>query len=164
VGLAVAEALDPFLRSPIQLKWPNDLMLGERKVGGILCEARWQGEALGWVAVGLGINVRNPLPGDISEKATSLQAEQPAVAPEDVGQPAVDALRAVDLGADRLSAAELVRFAGRDWLNGRALRAPASGLAAGIRDDGALLVRRPDGSVVAARSGPVELAAVSSPR
>src|SRR5215218_3522258 len=37
VGLAVAEALDHLVPRPIQLKWPNDLMLGEQKVGGILC-------------------------------------------------------------------------------------------------------------------------------
>ena len=76
VGLAVAEALDDLVPHPVQLKWPNDLMLGERKVGGILCEARWQGHTLGWVAVGVGMNVRNAVPQELTEVATALASER----------------------------------------------------------------------------------------
>ena len=65
VGLAVARALDPYVPTPVRLKWPNDLMHDGRKLGGILCEARWQGAALGWIAVGVGLNVRNPVPGGV---------------------------------------------------------------------------------------------------
>ena len=46
-GLAVAELLETLgAEGRIALKWPNDLMLDDRKCGGILCEARWQGAAL----------------------------------------------------------------------------------------------------------------------
>ncbi len=63
VGLAVSGALEaacPGTR--LALKWPNDLVLTDRKVGGILCEARWQGGAPGWVAVGLAnlVNILDP--------------------------------------------------------------------------------------------------------
>jgi BirA family biotin operon repressor/biotin-[acetyl-CoA-carboxylase] ligase len=164
VGLVVAEALDHLVRRPLQLKWPNDLMLGERKVGGILCEARWQGHTLGWVAVGVGMNVRNPVPRELTGVATALASEKSALTLEDVVQPIVSALRRLDLGADRLTPAELKRFAWRDWLSGRDIRAPAAGRAAGLREDGALLVRPAQGDEIPLRSGSVELAAVSHPR
>ena len=161
VGLAVAEALDDLVPRPVQLKWPNDLMLGERKVGGILCEARWQGHTLGWVAVGVGMNVRNAVPQELKEVATTLASERPALTVEDMVQPIVSALRGLDLGADRLTPGELKRFGRRDWLSGRDLRAPAAGRAAGLREDGALLVRPAEGGEIPLRSGSVKLAAVS---
>src|SRR4051794_10686215 len=57
LGLHVAEALESVAPGlGVMLKWPNDLMVSDRKLGGILCEARWQGESLAWVAAGLGLN------------------------------------------------------------------------------------------------------------
>ncbi|MGH7734654.1 MAG: biotin--[acetyl-CoA-carboxylase] ligase, partial [Gemmatimonadales bacterium] len=65
VGLAVAIALEAETRIPsIRLKWANDLMLADRKLGGILCEARWRGDRLAWITVGIGINVTNTLSPD----------------------------------------------------------------------------------------------------
>jgi BirA family transcriptional regulator, biotin operon repressor / biotin---[acetyl-CoA-carboxylase] ligase len=162
-GLAVAEALDGIVSRPLRLKWPNDLMLGERKVGGILCEARWQGHTLSWVTVGVGLNVRNAVPEELADGATALASEQRDITVDDVTQPIVSALRRLDLGPDRLSPAELQRFGRRDWLSGRDLRAPVAGRAAGLRDDGALLVDSTRGEV-SLRSGSVELAAVSHSR
>src|SRR5947207_8593825 len=60
VGLAVADAVDTLLgRLETRLKWPNDVLLAERKLAGILCEGRWQGEALQWLAVGVGVKECN---------------------------------------------------------------------------------------------------------
>jgi BirA family biotin operon repressor/biotin-[acetyl-CoA-carboxylase] ligase len=164
VGLAIADAVEPFVSCPIQLKWPNDLMLGERKVGGILCEARWQGGTLGWVAVGIGLNVRNHIPTELRRHAVSLNQERAEITIEDIVGPIVTALRRVDLRAERLSAVELSQFARRDWLSGREIRAPLSGTVVGLSDDGALLVRTAAGSATPLRSGSVELAAVSHTR
>jgi len=161
VGLAVADALEPLLSSPIQVKWPNDLMLGERKVGGILCEARWQGGALGWVAVGVGVNVRNRVPKELSEAAVSLAQVRPEITIDDALVPIVAALRTIDLRAERLSAVELDRFAERDWLSGREIGAPVRGRVRGLGEDGALLVQTADRSEIPLRSGSVELAVVS---
>jgi BirA family biotin operon repressor/biotin-[acetyl-CoA-carboxylase] ligase len=155
--------LDLLVPRPLRLKWPNDLMLGERKVGGILCEARWQGDTLSWVAVGVGLNVRNAVPDELAEVATALAAEQPAITVDQLVHPVVAALRRLDLGADRLMNEEIQRFGRRDWLSGRDLRAPIAGRAAGVRDDGALLVHSTRGEVPL-RSGSVELAAVSHSR
>jgi BirA family biotin operon repressor/biotin-[acetyl-CoA-carboxylase] ligase len=164
VGLAVAEALEAFTPRPVELKWPNDLMLSGRKLGGVLCEARWQGESLGWIAAGLGMNVRNPIPDDLCTVAISLAAEQPEVTPEAIAPAIVAALRGLDLGAGQLSEGELAQFTRRDWLRGRAVSEPVLGTVAGLREDGALLVRTADGSDVSLRTGPVQLAAVSHSR
>jgi BirA family transcriptional regulator, biotin operon repressor / biotin---[acetyl-CoA-carboxylase] ligase len=164
VGLVVAETVEPLAGQPVGLKWPNDLMLAGRKLGGVLCEARWQGDTLGWIAVGLGMNVRNRVPPELSSIAVSLAAACPDVTPEGLAGPVVAALQRLDLNAGRLTRDELARFARRDWLLGRAVREPLAGTVAGIQDDGALLVRPPRGADVPLRSGPVELAAVSHSR
>lgn len=53
-GLAAAAAVEARVpaATPIALKWPNDLYRDGRKLGGILCEARWQGDRLAWIVVG----------------------------------------------------------------------------------------------------------------
>jgi len=164
VGLAVARALDPHVPTAVCLKWPNDLMLEGRKLGGILCEARWQGEALGWIAVGVGLNVRNPVPSELRETAVSLAELEPDVQLETVLDSVSAAIRALDLGAERLSPRELELFAARSWLDGREIREPLAGVVAGLNDDGALRVRTPQGSHVSLRHGSVELADVSPTR
>lgn len=160
VGLAVAEAIQGRVSKPLQLKWPNDLMLESRKVGGVLCEARWQGETLGWVAVGVGLNIRNPIPDELSAGAVALSEFTPGITVEEIAEPVLAALRALDLGIGRLSPGELDRFTGRNWLRGRTIREPVAGEVTGVGEDGALLVRTPAGSGVSLRSGTVELAAV----
>jgi BirA family biotin operon repressor/biotin-[acetyl-CoA-carboxylase] ligase len=163
-GMAVAEAVQTLMPKPLQLKWPNDLMLDDRKVGGVLCEARWQGDSLGWIAVGVGMNVRNRVPEDLDSVAISLADEQPAITPEIIAPPVLEGLRQLDLGAGHLSGPELKQFARRDWLRGRELLQPVAGTAAGLGEDGALLVRTSLGSEVPIRSGPVQLAAISHSR
>jgi BirA family biotin operon repressor/biotin-[acetyl-CoA-carboxylase] ligase len=163
-GMAVAEAAQTLMPKPLQLKWPNDLMLEGRKVGGVLCEARWQGDSLGWIAVGVGMNVRNRISEELGSGAISLADEQPDITPDVIAPLVLAALRQLDLSAGHLSGPELKQFARRDWLRGRQLLAPVAGTAAGLREDGALLVRTSIGSEVPIRSGPVQLAAVSHSR
>lgn len=159
VGLAVAAAIESLVSRPIYLKWPNDLMLEERKLGGILCEARWQGGALGWVAAGVGLNVRNPIPEELSRVAVSLVQIQSDITLESVGDRIAAALHKLDLRGEHLSPPELDHFGRRDWLSGREIREPMIGKVAGVQRDGALLVRTPSGSDIPLRSGSVELAA-----
>jgi BirA family biotin operon repressor/biotin-[acetyl-CoA-carboxylase] ligase len=159
IGLAVTEvmaALGPGV--PVEIKWPNDLMVGDRKLGGILCEARWQGASLAWVVAGVGINVANPIPPELRGMATSLAERLHGITPQ-VIEPAVAAgLRALDTSTERLRPSEQSALRQRDWLYGRHLLAPVSGIAQGIADDGALLVRRSGGEIVSVRAGTVELA------
>jgi BirA family biotin operon repressor/biotin-[acetyl-CoA-carboxylase] ligase len=158
VGLAVAAALDRCVPIQVRLKWPNDLMLDGRKLGGILCEARWQGAALAWVAVGVGLNIRNPVGPELRGGAVSLVELDPTIALEDVLEPVSAAIAALDLGRERLSPAELDLFAARSWLEGREIQQPLAGVVAGLDDDGALRVRTSEGAHVSLRQGSIELA------
>lgn len=55
-ALGLAEALEALGLHP-QIKWPNDVLLGGRKTAGILVEAAWDGDRLGALVVGVGVNV-----------------------------------------------------------------------------------------------------------
>ncbi|HRK01054.1 MAG TPA: biotin--[acetyl-CoA-carboxylase] ligase [Oligoflexia bacterium] len=50
-------AIDLGLAERLRLKWPNDLYVGTSKIGGILCESRFQGSELAGVVVGIGLNL-----------------------------------------------------------------------------------------------------------
>ena len=158
IGLAVAAAIEavvPAVR--LGIKWPNDVMLGERKLGGVLCEARWQGDALGWVASGIGINVTNPLPAEVEGSAVRLDSVAPAVTVDQLIEPITAALRRLPLETDRMDPAELADFQGRDWLQGKALVEPKPGIARGISNDGALVIEQANGKMVSVRAGRILL-------
>jgi BirA family biotin operon repressor/biotin-[acetyl-CoA-carboxylase] ligase len=131
-----------------ELKWPNDLYLADRKLGGILVEARWQGDAPAWVTVGVGLNLTNPLPADAVPPATSTEAAGWTPDPR-VLAPAGAA--AVLEGASRsgpLAEFELAAFAVRDWLRGRRTERPAPGRVVGVAPTGRLLVAADRGGVI----------------
>ena len=82
-GVAVVDALFE-LGLESKLKWPNDIMVSNRKLGGILCESRIQGKILEWVVIGIGLNINdleNELPKELQatsffmEKSSSTQRE-----------------------------------------------------------------------------------------
>ena len=163
LGLAAAAALDTFAGDgAVTLKWPNDLMLGERKLGGILCEARWQGDAPAWIAAGIGVNVRNTPPDDARLPAARLADQLPAVTTDEVLERIVAAARGVEAAAAELTAADLAAYAARDWLRGRTISEPLAGTAVGVDADGALLVRVADGTLDRVRAGTVVPGGVAS--
>ena len=69
VGVAAAEALAPFVPG-LRLKYPNDLMLDGRKLGGILVDSAADGARLAWLVIGIGINIAE----------APVLAEQPTIA------------------------------------------------------------------------------------
>jgi BirA family biotin operon repressor/biotin-[acetyl-CoA-carboxylase] ligase len=72
-GLAAAEAIHAVCGLAIDLRWPNDLLIGPRKVGGILVEAKNSGSAVDFAVVGVGINVhQRTFEAGLSTPATSL--------------------------------------------------------------------------------------------
>jgi len=78
VPIAVArwtrEALKEACGVAAELKWPNDLYVGRRKLAGVLSEARTQGETA-YVAVGIGVNVRGDGASLGLPRATTLEEE-----------------------------------------------------------------------------------------
>jgi BirA family transcriptional regulator, biotin operon repressor / biotin---[acetyl-CoA-carboxylase] ligase len=75
-GLAAAEAIRAVAGLTVDLRWPNDLLLGPRKVGGILAESKISGGSVDFAVVGIGINVhQRAFDSDLSATATSLDLE-----------------------------------------------------------------------------------------
>ena len=157
VGLVLADVVDEFVgRARTRLKWPNDVLIDERKIAGILCEGRWQGEALQWLGVGIGINVANDIPPELAERAIALREHVPDVTRLDVLDRLVPALLPLTTHHAPLTESECSAFAQRDWLRGRQIRSPIPGRAVGVRPDGALLVDTGAGTTMV-REGHVEL-------
>lgn len=75
-GVAVREAILRATGLAAELKWPNDVIVGRRKLAGILSEGHAIGAPDQTVLVGVGINVRAAAhPGPIAARATSLESE-----------------------------------------------------------------------------------------
>jgi BirA family biotin operon repressor/biotin-[acetyl-CoA-carboxylase] ligase len=76
-AVAVAEALETEGAAP-SIKWPNDVLLRERKVAGLLVDASWEGERLSYAVMGIGVNVLEgsaPPDARVDYPATSLEHE-----------------------------------------------------------------------------------------
>lgn len=75
-GLAATEAIGEWCERA-RVKWPNDVLIDGRKVAGILCEMGMDGERLGHVVLGIGVNLNiavEDFPDDLRDKAGSLMA------------------------------------------------------------------------------------------
>ncbi len=75
---AVVQAIRNITQIPALIKWPNDVIIGGRKVSGILTEMRTEKKLIDFVVVGIGVTVNIPrkrLPAEIMDVATSLSAE-----------------------------------------------------------------------------------------
>jgi BirA family biotin operon repressor/biotin-[acetyl-CoA-carboxylase] ligase len=149
VGLAVASLLDPLLdpATRVALKWPNDLFLHDRKVGGVLAEARWQGPLLAWMVIGVGLNLSNDLSAELHGVAIRLADTGATTALPDLADAVASGVSAAARTAPPLSAEELLAFAARDWLLGRPIVHPVAGIAAGITPGGRLRIRTSSGSI-----------------
>ncbi len=143
VGLAVGAALAA-LGVEVRLKWPNDIVLRDRKAGGILCEARSGMAGGGWVAVGVGLNVRSPVPSEVADQAAALGDVRPDLTRVAVLEALLPRLQQLDDGPT-LSEAERRGYRERDWLAGREVVQPVAGRVAGVDADGALVVETGDG-------------------
>lgn len=138
VGLRMARVLERWTDAPVQLKWPNDVLVGGRKLGGILIEARWREQRLEWVAIGVGINITPP--DDVPGAAHLTNAPRRTLLAE-----LIPALRAAASARGPLTAQELAAFAERDYARGRRCVAPGSGVVLGISEAGELLVQTAGG-------------------
>jgi BirA family transcriptional regulator, biotin operon repressor / biotin---[acetyl-CoA-carboxylase] ligase len=75
-GLAAADAIHAVSGLAVDLRWPNDLLIGPRKTGGILVESHIEGVAVAFAIVGVGINVhQRSFAADLATSATSLDLE-----------------------------------------------------------------------------------------
>lgn len=156
VGMALADALDPFVNARVMLKWPNDLFVDGAKLGGILIEVRWRGAHPEWVAIGVGVNRRMPpVNANPALRATSVRGD---VARDVLLAAMTRAMRTAAARGGALGRAELQHFAARDWAAGRQIVEPVHGTVRGISPDGGLVFTDADGVVRTLRSGSLQFA------
>ncbi|ADM27778.1 biotin/acetyl-CoA-carboxylase ligase [Ignisphaera aggregans DSM 17230] len=72
-SLAVAEAINILLGVGAGVKWPNDVIIGGKKVCGILVEGEVEADRIRHIVIGIGINVNNDIPSDIRDIAIALK-------------------------------------------------------------------------------------------
>ncbi|HET9146474.1 MAG TPA: biotin--[acetyl-CoA-carboxylase] ligase [Acetobacteraceae bacterium] len=157
-GLVLAESLQRFLPPPVKtmLKWPNDVLIGSAKLGGVLIEAGIETDRIGWMVIGFGANLAHA-PGVPGRAVTSLAAHGGAANPNQVMR---EILARLDRWLNPMEP-ETLRAA---WL-GRA-HAPGtpvtvdggrvSGSFAGLTAEGSLLLERA-GGVETIRAGEIAL-------
>jgi BirA family biotin operon repressor/biotin-[acetyl-CoA-carboxylase] ligase len=139
-AVALAGAVDRVAGVPARLKWPNDLVVGDRKLAGLLAER--DGDAL---VVGAGCNVNwERFPDDLAESATSCNLE--AGHPVEGDELLVAFLKGFATVLDR-GGGVLDEYRARLATLGRRVRVepvrgdPLLGTAVDVTDDGALIVR-----------------------
>ena len=163
-ALAVARGLEQVTGLSTALKWPNDVLVGGRKICGILMESELAGEAVNHVLLGIGVNVNTDMSAypEIAAIATSAAAEAGReVSREALAAAVLNELETLYLAA---RAGQRVQDEWRARLDtlGRQVRvtcgqAVEEGLAEDVDSDGSLIQRRPDGSRVAIAAGDVTL-------
>ena len=167
VGLAAAAAIESLCDVAVQLKWPNDLVVAGRKLGGVLCEATTTGGSLSVVA-GIGINVaqgEDDFVGKIAATATSLRIEGSSDVSRGSLAGAILArlLADVDRIATPLDDQEIQRYATLDSLAGRQVEIDgrSAGTAAGISATGELRVQT-GARIATVHTGRVRIAGAGS--
>jgi BirA family biotin operon repressor/biotin-[acetyl-CoA-carboxylase] ligase len=153
IGVGVVAALRQLAIEGVSLKWPNDLIALDRKLGGILTEAQSGGGGGTAVVTGIGINVRNGEHLELDLEAgrmlppidlEALQAEPPAR--ELLAATIVNELSSTFATFEQEGLAPFeAEWRRHDWLHGKAIavdmpQQQISGTAAGVDADGALLV------------------------
>jgi BirA family biotin operon repressor/biotin-[acetyl-CoA-carboxylase] ligase len=157
VPVAVCEACESLAPVSCRIKWPHDIWLEERKLAGVLIEAR----PPHWAVIGVGVNVsidEADFPADLRWPATSLGR---GVEIEDLRRALDGSLaRWVEAAPERVLAA----YRERDALRGREIgweggpdEGGRSGTAEGVDDRGNLLVRTAAGERASLGSGEVSL-------
>ena len=170
-AVAVAEAIEQTVADPgaVEIKWPNDVLLGGLKTSGILMELSAEATRVVFLVLGIGVNLnvdRRDFPEEFRANATSLASH--CGHPIDriaFTQRLYNALeQALDTCAERGFEALRPRFEARFRMRGRPVTVieldggRQRGVAEGVAGDGALLLRRDDGALVRVVAGDVTLA------
>jgi BirA family biotin operon repressor/biotin-[acetyl-CoA-carboxylase] ligase len=146
-AVAVARAAGPHAR----IKWPNDVLIDERKVAGILVEGRPQE---GWAVLGIGVNVAvREFPEELRDLAGSLGRP-----PADVEPFLAEVLEHLERGLAAPPEETIAAWRERDALHGRHITwNGGTGVAAGVDESGRLLVDLDDGGRAELDAGEVHL-------
>ena len=151
-ALAASAVIEEVCGISPNIKWPNDLLLNEKKISGILTEASWQGEGGGFVIVGTGINVNTEqFPEGLKGIASSLYLETGrSWELERLAAAFIARLDSVYQGWGEEGAAFIEEYRRRCITPGRDILIDHEGgrarvHALSVEDDYSLLIRWPDG-------------------
>ena len=151
--LAAAVAVADVCGESAQIKWPNDVLLGGRKVAGILAEGR---PFEGWSILGIGVNVAvrpEDFPEELRGRATGLGRE-----PDEVEAVLAALIAALERRLGEDPEATLEAWRARDALLGREISwSGGTGVAAGVDGSGQLVVELPGGGATSLGAGEVHL-------
>jgi len=161
-AVAVSEACEGVSAVKCQIKWPNDVLVGGRKIAGILIESR---PADGWAVIGIGLNVdtrEEHLGPDLSSSATSLRIETGGRVDRNLVLDALLDALAARLGCEQGLEDVLAAYRQRDALEGKRVKWTSGGElrrgeAQGVDDDGNLVVLADGGERLALDAGEVHL-------
>ncbi len=161
-GLAAADAIRGISGLAMDLRWPNDLLIGARKTGGILVEAKTDAGAAAFAVVGIGINVhQRSFDPSLSTPATSLDM----VAMRRISRQALllSLLKSLEretlalLDPDAIAAIPRRVEQASTWVRDRSVEVHGPqaciGVTAGLDKHGFLLVRTADGLVTVQTGG-----------
>jgi len=163
-GLSAHAAIQAQTGLAVDLKWPNDLLIAGKKVGGILTEMHAEPGQIRFVIVGIGLNVnQEKFPSELGAIATSLRAETDR--PQSRLELLVRLLREFESDYNRFLAdgatSVIERFTGvSSYAQGKRVRVTNgaesfAGVTHGLGPEGLLLVKRESGQVVTVIAGEV---------
>ena len=171
-GLALADALES-LGARVRLKWPNDLLIGTRKVSGILCESRRRAGAGDAVVIGIGVNVSqraDDFPDGLAATATSLALEGVTTTREAVAAAFLNALEPLWRSHSEEDGGDVVeRWSRRAdfWGQPVSVHTPSgelTGVARALDPDGGLVITLASGIETTVLAGDLELGAPGAKR
>ena len=162
--LAICQAVGEVAGLSARVKWPNDVLVGPRKLAGVLIDCEFSGGRVDYAIAGIGLNVNLDIPAheEIRDIATSVSAELGReVAREDLLATLLRRFEELYAAAHRGQPVHLGWKAHLDTL-GRRIRVSSGegveeGVAEDVEPDGTLILRRPDGSHVRIEAGQVTL-------
>ena len=161
-GLAAANAIRETTGLTVDLRWPNDLLIGSRKVGGILVESKIETNLVAYAVVGIGINVhQRGFPENLATPATSLDLESgKTVSRQTLLMELLAAIEQESLGLLDPAAIETVPRRVQQastWVAGRRVQVhgpqACTGVTAGLDENGFLLIRTATGLVTVSTGG-----------
>ena len=159
-AVAVCRAIRKETGLDAKIKWPNDVVIGTKKVCGILTELSAEWERVHYLIVGIGVNVNQAaFPPELSERATSLSLETDRPVERAVLLCAI--LEEFERLYDQYGVSSFPEEYRANCITvGRAVSLTRAGktikgFASGVRDDGALLIQTENEGTIAATSGEV---------
>lgn len=161
-GLAAAEAIRAVAGLRVDLRWPNDLLIGPRKAGGILVESKISNGAVDFAVVGIGINVhQESFDSDLATPATSLDLEtKQRVSRQHLLVGLLKSLEREAMGLDDPAASIPIPARveqASTWIRDRRVEVhgpqASTGVTAGLDEHGFLLVRTAEGLVTVQTGG-----------